>query len=715
MTDTRFSFICAAVLLVACAVQLLGKQRKRRRLTALVCGICAVSVAATAVYRFLVFAPVRQIGGQTAAVSGVICDEPEESNGRYYYVIETDSLIATGSLRDFGGAKLRLSSQTPMDAGKYDSISIEKAYVYAPQGGLGYSSQSYYESRGIALTGTFSAFAATVKSGVPPWYAFADLLREKISDALHMLLPTEESGLACGVLLGDQSDLSPELIDSFRACGISHLLVVSGLHISFLIMGLHQLLHGLLHKKRLAAGICLPVLLLFMAIVGFTPSVLRSGVMMTLYLLAILLLRSADSRTSLAIAVLLICLANPCAAGDVGLQLSFLATLGIQCCSGRWCRKIFHHLPRRRTGGGRRLIPAVCTTVSASLFTLPVTLVAFGTVSLIAPVVNLFAELPAQLLLQLSLITAAAQLCGFSFLARPLALLTGLLAKGLGAIAAFFAELAPSVPVSSAGWMLLVAVGLILAALCLWFPKAKQLPLCSVLMVFVLLMGSVDAAQAFSKKPRITLLNCADGLAVVIHSENESLLLLADCGKSAISACSDAFAQQSPDLLLLPGEYHRAASLAAREALNGKEPQLSVIGYRRIPDELSFLRRANVLLSEDEEKFSTGEITVQQTKEASGIWYRVVINQTIILIPVGLCDAAELTPERRTADILVLGYSVKNLSKISCKTVLVSAGKDSVQMLCSAAEHTMAPIYSTAKNAALTLFFENQKMIYAWN
>lgn len=716
LTGIRFSFVCAAWLMAAGVFLLLCRRREKFRMTALVLVVCAVSCAGTAIYRTLTFEPVRGLRGQSAALSGAICQEPEESGGRYYYVIRTDSLVQTGSLRDLGTVTLRLSSQTPLDARKYDCVTISKAYLLAPRGGIGYSSRAHFESRGIALTGTFSSYNAVVQRGERPWYAFADALREQISDALHILLPQQASGLACGILLGDKSGLSESLIENFRSCGISHLLVVSGLHLSFFILGLQRLLQKLLRRKRLAAGICLPVLLLFMAVVGFTPSVLRTGIMMAIYLLAILLFRTADSKTSLAAAVWAICLLNPCAAGDVGLQLSFLATLGIQCCSGRWCSRILQQMPNKLAALqiNRRLVSALCTTLSASLFTLPVTLVAFGTVSLIAPVVNLFAELPAQLLLQLSLFTALLQLSGLSILARPMALLCGLFSRALSAIADFFARLAPSVSISSAGWMFLTAAGLLLAALCLWFPRAKRLPFCSVLLVLVLFIASADAADAARRQPRVTLFECGGGLAAVVSSGKESALILSGCGKGAITACADAFDEKSPEILLMPGGYDRTAALAARAALQERLPQQTVLGSRRVPDELRFLRR-NALLSSGDEQLSCGDITVQQIRTETGRWYRVIVGQNVVLIPVGECDAAELEAKYRHADILVLSASVRNLSGIRCKTVLVSSDAASDQMLCSNAEKTGAKTYSTLQNGSLTLYFEPQNAIFAWN
>ena len=178
---------------------MLCRGKEKFRMAAGILMVCAVSCAGTGAYRTLTFEQVRKIRGQSAALSGEICQQPEESGGRYYYVIRTESLVPTGSLRDYGRITRRLSSQTPLDARKYDRITISKAYLFAPQGGIGYSSQAHYESRGIALTGTFSSYGAIVQKKERPWYAFADTLHEQISNALHVLLPQQASGLACGV------------------------------------------------------------------------------------------------------------------------------------------------------------------------------------------------------------------------------------------------------------------------------------------------------------------------------------------------------------------------------------------------------------------------------------------------------------------------------------------------------------------------------------
>ena len=92
--------------------------------------------------------------------------------------------------------------------------------------------------------------------------------------------------------------------------------------------------------------------LLFMALVGFSPSVVRAGVTMLLFYAAKWMGEKEDSLTSLGFAALLLCLFNPYAASDVGLLLSFLMQLGVLTADILWRQWIFEK-KRHPRGLGR--------------------------------------------------------------------------------------------------------------------------------------------------------------------------------------------------------------------------------------------------------------------------------------------------------------------------------------------------------------------------
>lgn len=132
--------------------------------------------------------------------------------------------------------------------------------------------------------------------------------------------PADTAPLAIALVTGDTSGLPYALQTAMSDAGISHIVAVSGMHVT-LLLGVVRLL--CLRRRRLTAGVGITVMVFFAAMLGFRPSVTRAVVMNAVLLLAPLLGRENDGPTSLCFALLLLLLPNPRAIANVGLQLSF--------------------------------------------------------------------------------------------------------------------------------------------------------------------------------------------------------------------------------------------------------------------------------------------------------------------------------------------------------------------------------------------------------
>ena len=192
-------------------------------------------------------------------------------------------------------------------------------------------------------------------------------------------------------LTGDRGGLSVADETAMSQAGLSHLFAVSGLHCAFLVSLLGLLLGS---RRRLSAGVSMAVLAFYMLVVGLSPSVVRACIMQAFVLAAPLFKRDSDGLTSLGAALLVILLANPFAAGSISLQLSFAATLGLVWLSP----KLYRNLSRFYTGTSRAVRWAVnflganvSASVSALVFTIPLTAIYFNILTLTAPISNLLA------------------------------------------------------------------------------------------------------------------------------------------------------------------------------------------------------------------------------------------------------------------------------------------------------------------------------------
>lgn len=135
--------------------------------------------------------------------------------------------------------------------------------------------------------------------------------------------------LLLGILLGSDDNLEKEIKESFRDSSLSHLLAVSGMHVSYFVLGISIVLSKLKFPKKITK-ICIIILLIFFIfLTGETPSVKRACIMSILSIGATLLYRKSDIITNISTSLLIILIQNPFTIIDIGLILSFSATIGI--------------------------------------------------------------------------------------------------------------------------------------------------------------------------------------------------------------------------------------------------------------------------------------------------------------------------------------------------------------------------------------------------
>lgn len=147
-------------------------------------------------------------------------------------------------------------------------------------------------------------------------------------------LPNEYGELLAALVTGRTEGLSPELRYDYSRAGISHLLAVSGLHLSVFVALIDALLAACFLSRRQRGIAEIAAVLFLMGLTGFSHSVVRAGVMLIVCRAALLCGRDSDTLNSLGFAVVLMLLCNPYAAFSTGLQLSYLATMGIAAASG---------------------------------------------------------------------------------------------------------------------------------------------------------------------------------------------------------------------------------------------------------------------------------------------------------------------------------------------------------------------------------------------
>lgn len=245
---------------------------------------------------------------------------------------------------------------------------------------------TYHRGSGIFLLAYPKGEIHIVSSPAVPKQYFPAVLRKSILSLLETMFPEDTREFAKALLVGETSGLSYEADTILKVSGIRHVVAVSGLHVSVLF----ALVYLMCGKHRFfTAFIGLPVLLLFAAVAGFSPSILRACIMQALVIIALLFNKEYDPPTALAFAVLVILSCNPSAITSVSLQLSAGCMIGIFLFSTPIQEYLLQ--PKRlgkakgkslKAGLTRWFAGSVSVTLGAMITTTPLCAAYFGMVSL---------------------------------------------------------------------------------------------------------------------------------------------------------------------------------------------------------------------------------------------------------------------------------------------------------------------------------------------
>lgn len=260
-----------------------------------------------------------------------------------------------------------------------------------------YMASDYSEK--IYLTG--NAEAVTLLSGEKaPFLSSVNKTREYIINTLFSNVNYDEAATLTALVLGDRSYLSDEFYGNIKAAGVSHVMVVSGLHLAVIVWLITGTIEKVIYNRFLKAFTVVMTVLFMSALCGFTKSIIRAGVCYILYAVSIVLKRDNTPENTLGGAVSLILIAEPFAIFSISFQLSALSTLGITAVA----LPITDYI--KKDGNGNSLLKCVASsavvTLSALLFTLPVTAYVFGYISTVSVASNILISYAVTLALSFS-------------------------------------------------------------------------------------------------------------------------------------------------------------------------------------------------------------------------------------------------------------------------------------------------------------------------
>ena len=181
----------------------------------------------------------------------------------------------------------------------------------------------------IGLLSEDETAVTVTRESSPNLLVRAGNLRRALSARLNLLTGDGSHGLPSALLLGDKTALSDCVRRDFARAGVSHLLAISGLHVTLLFGLLGLFLRLARIPKRVRTVILSMAALGYLILLGFPPSATRAVIMLSVTYLSYMISERADPLTSLGLAGCLIIAVTPYAVVDAGFWMSFLATLGL--------------------------------------------------------------------------------------------------------------------------------------------------------------------------------------------------------------------------------------------------------------------------------------------------------------------------------------------------------------------------------------------------
>ncbi len=205
-----------------------------------------------------------------------------------------------------------------------------------------------------------------------------DSLRRVIFSNIHH---GSSASVLYAMFTGDRAYLSPETKDIFLSCGTSHLLAVSGLHVSIIL----SLLVSILKKLRVSSVATVIIIFAFVTLytvfTGFSSSIIRASIMALTLSISFTVSERYDPLNALGLSGILILLLNPYSLFDVGFQLSFVSCFGILVFTKCTVSTKYKLLNTFANAG--------LLTCGATIFTLPLQIFYFGEISLVSLIANM--------------------------------------------------------------------------------------------------------------------------------------------------------------------------------------------------------------------------------------------------------------------------------------------------------------------------------------
>ncbi len=215
------------------------------------------------------------------------------------------------------------------------------------------------------------------------------VLKAKLYKVLESFYEENENAFLKGILLGDSSGLDDEIKENFKNSSMSHVLAISGMHVSYVMVGVQLILDKMINHRKVKNYMMIGILGFFVVITGMAPSCLRACIMSAMLLLSQNFYRKNNFYVTILVTFLLLLLMNPYNIFSVGMWLSFGGTLGIVLFH-KFLKRLIECKFKIKSKFLKSFLSIFLVSFSAQILILPIMIYCFNTISFTFFVSNLF-------------------------------------------------------------------------------------------------------------------------------------------------------------------------------------------------------------------------------------------------------------------------------------------------------------------------------------
>ena len=498
------SLIVGIAFLILALVIFLIKIKKHNYVS-LCLSVVSLSMIWYGIYGICVYNNIISVADDHIELVGIISERSDFSDDNSSYILDT-------KINNYN-TKVIVYAETVLEIG--DKVTI-KGTPYVSENSYIFPQKDYYKTNGIFICINAEEYNKTNHIITPN--SIASLYRNYLSSEIDYLAPGKEGELMKALVFGDKSGMDDEVRGYFSKSGISHIISVSGFHLA-VVCGIVFYILKMMKLGKVPRFIISELFIFsFAALAGFSFSVVRSGIMMTVFLLGDLIKRRQDILSSLGTAIILLTITMPFAIRNTSLLLSVTGVFGIGVVAPYFTKGVnfgkYIDKPLKIM-----IYSAVC-----SLTTLPFVLLTFKEISVISPISNLVIVPLCSVILILGIIVVLT--AGIKIISSPLIIIGGLISK----FVIFITEIFSSIPFATISFeydllVIIVFVSFGVAAMAVLIFKSRKFTILTtfISVVFVLASGIyIDVSSrdyisvtVFTGKYNSVIIEKSDNITVI--------------------------------------------------------------------------------------------------------------------------------------------------------------------------------------------------------